>query len=162
MSDEMAADFALGAVREDGLWSVVPLPPAAADDLDQIIHALRQQPGDCRIDRPAVVLRGLLRHPPASAATTSACCSATSLRRFDAPFAGQVLDRLGLPMPDGDDEDDIEPAGDLDLLEDLGVSPLLMAELCDDLELYPDDVFGQIAEHMGFSEQYDAAMQLVA
>ena len=53
-------------------------------------------------------------------------------------------------MPDGDDEDDIEPAGDLDLLEDLGVSPLLMAELCDDLELYPDDVFGQLAEHMGF------------
>ena len=81
---------------------------------------------------------------------------------FDAPFAGQVLDRLGLPMPDGDDEDDIEPAGDLDLLADLGVSPLLLAELCDDLDLYPDDVFGQLAEHMGFSEQYDAAMQLVA
>ena len=65
-------------------------------------------------------------------------------------------------MPDGDDEDDIEPAGDLDLLEDLGASPLLIAELCDDLDLYPDDVFGQLSEHLGFSEQYDAAIQLVA
>jgi putative tRNA adenosine deaminase-associated protein len=81
---------------------------------------------------------------------------------FDAPFAGQVLDRLELPMPDGDDENDIEPAGDLDLLEDLGISPMLMAGLCDDLELYPDDVFGQLAEHMGFLEQYEAAVQLVA
>jgi putative tRNA adenosine deaminase-associated protein len=65
-------------------------------------------------------------------------------------------------MPDGDDEDDIEPAGSLELLEDLGVSPLLMAELCDDLELFPDDVFTQLAEQLGFTEQYDAAMQLVA
>ena len=31
--------------------------------------------------------------------------------------------------------------------------------LCDDLDLYPDDVFSQLAEHMGFSEQYDAAIQ---
>jgi len=81
---------------------------------------------------------------------------------FDAPFAGQVLDYLELSMPDGDDEDDIEPAGDLDLLEDLGVSPLLVAELCDDLDLYPDDVFAQVAELLGFRQQYDAAMQRVA
>lgn len=161
MGDEMAADFALGAMREDGLWSVVPLPPAAADDLDQIIHALRQQPGDSGSigllsfsEDFFVVLR--IRGGEVRMLLSDVTAA------FDAPFAGQVLDRLGLPMPDGDDEDDIEPAGDLDLLEDLGASPLLMAELCDDLELFPDDVFGQIAEHLGFSEQYDAAMQLVA
>ena len=161
MSDEMAADFALGAVREDGLWSVVPMPPAAADDLDQIIHALRQQPGDAGSigllsfsEDFFVVLRIMGDDVRMLLSDVTAA--------FDAPFAGQVLDRLGLPMPDGDEEDDIEPAGDLDLLEDLGVSPMLLAGLCDDLDLYPDDVFGQLAEHMGFSEQYDAAMQLVA
>ncbi|MEO8105802.1 MAG: tRNA adenosine deaminase-associated protein [Actinomycetes bacterium] len=161
MSDEMAADFALSAVKEDGVWSVVPLPPAAADDLDQIIHALRQQPGDAGSigllsfsEDFFVILR--IRGGEIQMLLSDVTAA------FDAPFAGQVLDRLGLPMPDGDDEDDIEPAGDLDLLEDLGASPLLMAELCDDLELFPDDVFGRIAEHLGFSEQYDAAMQLVA
>jgi putative tRNA adenosine deaminase-associated protein len=161
MEEEMAADFALGAMREDGLWSVVPMPPAAADDLDQIVHALRQQPGDAGAigllsfaEDFFVVIRIVGDDVRLLLSDVTAA--------FDAPFAGQVLDRLGLSMPDGDDEDDVEPAGDLDLLEDLGISPLLMAELCDDLELYPDDVFAQLAEHLGFSEQYDAAIQLVA
>ena len=161
MSDEMAADFALSAVREDGVWSVTPLPPAAADAFEQMIHALRQQPGDAGAiglvsfaEDFFVILRLVGDDVRILLSDVTAA--------FDAPFAGQVLDHLELPMPDGDDEDDIEPAGDLDLLEDLGVSPLLMAELCDDLDLYPDDVFGQIAEHAGFSEQYDAAMQMVA
>src|SRR3954462_15794608 len=161
MSDEMAADFALSAVREDGSWTVVPMPPAAADDLDQILHALRQQPGDAgaigllSFAEDFFVIVRLSGHD-------ARLMLSDVTAAFDSRFAGQVLDRLELPMPDGDDEDDIEPAGDLELLADLGVSPLLMAELCDDLDLYPDDVFAQLAEHMGFSEQYDAAMQLVA
>ncbi len=161
MGDEMAADFALAAVREDGLWSVVPLPPASSEDFEHLLHALRQQPGDIgaigllsfaedffvlvRVDGGSV--RMLLSDVTAA---------------FDSPFAGQILDQLGLPMPDGDDEDDIEPAGDLDLLKDLGVSPLLLAELCDNLDLYPDDVFTQLAEQLGFTEQYQAAVQRVA
>jgi putative tRNA adenosine deaminase-associated protein len=161
MGAELTADFALAAVREDGLWSVVSLPPAAADDLDTLLHALRQQPGDlgalgllsfaedffviARVQGESVTL--LLSDVTAA---------------FDSPFAGQVLDVLDLPMPDGDDEDDVEPAGDLELLKDLGVSPLLMAELCDDLDLYPDDVFGQIAEQLGFPDQYAEAVQRVA
>jgi putative tRNA adenosine deaminase-associated protein len=126
-----------------------------------MIHALRQQPGDAGAiglvsfsEDFFVILRMVGDDVRLLLSDVTAA--------FDAPFASQVLDRLGLSMPDGDDEDDIEPAGDLDLLEDLGASPLLLAELCDDLDLYPDDVFGQLAEHMGFSEQYDAAMQLVA
>jgi putative tRNA adenosine deaminase-associated protein len=81
---------------------------------------------------------------------------------FDSVFASHLLERLGLPMPDGDDEDDIEPAGDLDLLADLGVSAMLMADLCDDLDLYPDDAFARIAEHIGFADQYDVAVNAVA
>lgn len=157
----MAADFALSAVREDGIWSVTPLPPAAAGDLDQMLHALRQQPGDTGAigllsfaEDFFVIIRLVADDVRMLLSDVTAA--------FDAPFASQVLDRLGLSMPDGDDEDDIEPAGELDLLADLGVSPLLMAELCDDLDLYPDDVFGQLAEQMGFTEQYDAAIELVA
>jgi putative tRNA adenosine deaminase-associated protein len=157
----MAADFALSAVREDGVWSVTPLPPAAANDFKQMVHALRQQPGDTGAigllsfaEDFFVILRLVGDDIRLLLSDVTAA--------FDAPFASQLLDHLGLSMPDGDDEDDIEPVGDLELLQDLGVSPLLMAELCDDLDLYPDDVFAQLAEHMGFTEQYDAAMQLVA
>ena len=161
MGDEMAADFALSAVREDGVWSVTPMPPAAADDLKQMIHALRQQSGDTGAigllsfaEDFFVIMRMVGDDVRILLSDVTAA--------FDAPFAGEVLDLLELSMPDGDDEDDIEPAGDLDLLEDLGVSPLLVAELCDDLDLYPDDVFAQLSEHLGFRDQYDAAMQLVA
>ena len=161
MGDEMAADFALSAVREDGVWSVTQLPPASADDLKQMVHALRQQPGDTGAigllsfaEDFFVVMRMVGDDVRILLSDVTAA--------FDAPFAGQVLDYLDLSMPDGDDEDDIEPAGDLDLLEDLGVSPLLVAELCDDLDLYPDDVFAQVAELLGFRQQYDAAMQRVA
>jgi putative tRNA adenosine deaminase-associated protein len=157
----MTADFALSAVREDGVWSVTPLPPAAANDFQQMVHALRQQPGDTGAigllsfaEDFFVILRLVGDDVRLLLSDVTVA--------FDAPFASQILDHLGLSMPDGDDEDDIEPVGDLDLLADLGVSPLLLAELCDDLDLYPDDVFARLAEHMGFTEQYDAAMQLVA
>ncbi len=94
MSDDMAADFALAAVREDGVWSVVPMPPAAADDLDQIIHALHQQPGDAGAvglvsfeEDFFVILRCVGDDVRMLLSDVTAA--------FDAPFAGQVLDRLG-------------------------------------------------------------------
>jgi len=161
VGDELVADFALAAVREDGVWSVVPLPPAAADDLDHLVHVLRQQPGD-------IGAIGLLSFAEDFFVIVRVSGDAVRLllsdctAAFDSPFAGQVLDRLGLPMPGGDDEDDIEPAGDFELLSDLGADALLVAGLCDDLDLYPDDVFSRLAEHVGFAEQYDAAMGLVA
>lgn len=161
MGDELVADFALVAVREDGVWSVVPLPPAAADDLDHLVKVLRQQPGDIG----AVGLLSfaedffvIVRVTGDDVRLLLSDCTAA----FDSTFAGQVLEHLDLPMPDGDDEDDIEPAGSLDLLADLGVDALLLAELCDDLDLYPDDVFTRIAEHVGFVEQYEAALSVVA
>lgn len=161
MSDELAADFALAAVREDGLWSVVPLPPAAADDLDTLIHALHQQPGDIGAIGLLSFSEDYFVIARVHGDTVSLLLSDVTAA-FDSPFAGQVLDSLELPMPDGDDEDDVEPAGDLELLADLGVSPLLMAELCDDLDLFPDDVFGQLAEQLGFPDQYAEAVQRVA
>jgi putative tRNA adenosine deaminase-associated protein len=140
---------------------VIPLPPAAADDLDVLTHALRQFPGDIGAIGLLSFSEDFFVIVRVTGAKVSVLLSDVTAT-FDSPFAGQILEHLGLPMPDGDDEDDIEPVGDLELLKDLGVSPLLMAELCDDLDLYPDDVFGRLAEHLGFTEQYDAAMQRVA
>ena len=52
MGEEMAADFALAAVREDGLWSVVPLPPAAAEDLESTVACASPATRRPRGDRP--------------------------------------------------------------------------------------------------------------
>jgi putative tRNA adenosine deaminase-associated protein len=161
MGDELQPDFALVAVRDEGVWSVAPLPPAAFDDLAHLIRVLRQQPGDVGslglvsvAEDFFVVVR--LRGDEARLLLSD--CTAA----FDSPLAAQVLEHLGLSMPDDDDEEDIEPAGDLELLADLGVDAILLAELCSDLELYPDDALGRIAGAVGFAEQYDSAVELVA
>jgi putative tRNA adenosine deaminase-associated protein len=161
MSDELQPDFALAAVRDEGVWSVAPLPAAAADDLDHLLRVLRQQPGD--VGALGLVSIGedfflVIRVRGTDVRILLSDCTAA----FDSPFAAQVLEHLGLPMPDDDSEEDIEPAGDLELLSDLGADAILLAELCSDLELYPDDALGRVAAALGFADQYDSAVDLVA
>jgi putative tRNA adenosine deaminase-associated protein len=161
MGDELQPDFALLATREEGLWSVAPLPPAAADDVDHLVRVLRQQPGEVGAIGLVSVAEDyflVVRVRGDDERFLLSDCTAA----FDSPLAAQVLERLGLPMPDGDDDEDIEPAGDLDLLADLGVDTIVIAELCDDLELYPDDALGRVAAALGFADQYDQAVDLVA
>lgn len=161
MSEDLQPDFALAAVREDGQWSVVPLPPAAADDLEHLVHVLRQQPGE--VGSIGLVSVGedfflIVRVRGHQTRYLLSDCTAA----FDSPLAAQVLEVLGLSMPDGDAEEDVEPAGDLDLLADLGLDPIGAAELCSDLDLYPDDAMARVAAALGFTEQYDQALELVA
>jgi putative tRNA adenosine deaminase-associated protein len=161
MSDQLQPDFALAAVRDEGEWSVVPLPPAAADDLEHLVRVLRQQPGDVGSIGLVSVAEDfflVVRVRGNDVRYLLSDCTAA----FDSPFAAQVLEQLGLSMPDDDAEEDIEPAGDLDLLADLGVDAILLAELCGDLELYPDDALGRVADTLGFADQYDRAVELVA
>jgi putative tRNA adenosine deaminase-associated protein len=43
---DSGVDFAVVAYREEGEWQVAPLPPRAGTDLEVLVHALRQWPGD--------------------------------------------------------------------------------------------------------------------
>ena len=60
-------------------------------------------------------------------------------------------------MPDDDDEQ-VVPAGDLEIFADLGMSSMELAAICSDLELYPDEMLGQIAARIGFGPQFDRAV----
>src|SRR4029078_8832572 len=53
-------------------------------------------------------------------------------------LASSAVEFLGLPQPE--DEDDQVPAGDLDLLGDLGMHAMDMGVLLDDVDLYPDEM----------------------
>ena len=75
-------------------------------------------------------------------------------------LAHSVVEFLGLPPPE---DDDVEvPAGDLDLLGDLGVHAYDMGALLDDVELYPDDVLSDIASRLGFGDLFDDAVGLTS
>ena len=68
-------------------------------------------------------------------------------------LAQSAVDFLGLPP--ADDEDEQVPAGDLDLLGDLGMHAIDMGVLLDDHELYPDEMLSDIARRLGFGELFD-------
>lgn len=77
----------------------------------------------------------------------------------DWPLARAVLQRLELPMPE--DEERMQPAGDLGLFADFGVDSMNVAAICDQIDLYPEDMLGELARHMGFGSQYEAAVDAV-
>ena len=58
-------------------------------------------------------------------------------------------------VDDLDERDEDEPAGDLGLLADLGVSEDALEELLDDPDAYPDEVLSDVARLIGFGEQFD-------
>jgi len=72
----------------------------------------------------------------------------------DWPLAREVLERLELPMPDEDDLDQMQPAGDLSVFADLGVPAMEVAMLCEDADLYPDEMLDSIASRLGFGEEF--------
>ena len=78
----------------------------------------------------------------------SACCSPTSARPPSGRWRAPPSSASGCPMPD--DDDDQVPAGDLDLLADLGLLAMELGVMCDDLELYPDEMLADIARRLGF------------
>ena len=68
------------------------------------------------------------------------------------PLARQVVDELDIPLADDDDEQ--VPAGDLAIIADLGMSAMDLGALCDDVDLYPEEMLEEIAEALGFGNQF--------
>jgi len=154
-----AIDFAFAAAREDGLWQVSALPPRAATELSLLLQALGQLPSDSgtlgmvSVDEDFFVL---VRVTGAQVRMLLSDVGAAT----ESPLARAVVDYLGLPHPD-DDDDQIQPAGDLSLVADLGVSAMDLGAMCDDLDLYPDEVLSDVARRIGFGREFDEALDLV-
>jgi len=156
---EAAVDFAVVAYREEGLWQVAALPTRVAAELEPLIQALRPWPSDTgaigmvSVDEDFFVLARVLG--PQVRLMLSDVTAATEW-----PIASQVLEMLELPEPD--DDEDPQPAGDLGIVADLGVSAMDLGVLCDDVDLFPDEALLEIARKLGFQRQFKAAVDTVA
>ena len=147
-----AIDLAVVAYRDEGTWNLAELPLHALDDVDAIGHELRRYPGDngalalISIDEDFVILvraQGTLVRVLLSDATAAPEWS----------LARSAVDHLGVHVEV--DEEEQAPAGSLDILADLGLSADDMAELLDDLDLDPEDVLAEIADVLGFGDEFD-------
>ncbi len=144
-------DFAVAAYRDDGEWQLVELHPSVAEDLDNLTDALGRFPSDVGVlgmvsmnDDFFVLVRKL--------GTQVRMLLSDVTAASEWPLAGGVADLVD--APDADD-DDPQPAGDLDIVSDLGMAALELGVLCDDDDLYPDEILGDVATRLGFGDAFE-------
>lgn len=147
-------DFAVVVFREDGQWQVGTLPHRAAETLESLVAAVRQQP----TEGPRFALSSygddfFVAVRPDGDEVRLVLSDGTAADEW--PIAAEVMDVLEEPVPD---DDDVEPAGDLEIFGDLGMSGMELSTLCSDLELYPDEVLTQVAARIGFGPQFERVM----
>jgi putative tRNA adenosine deaminase-associated protein len=154
-----AVDFALAAYREEGVWQVQELAHDVLADLDSLVHALRRFPGDGgAIGMVAVDEDFFLVVRVAGARTRVLLSDITAAGEWE--LADSAVQFLGLPDPE--DEDDQVPAGDLDLLGDLGVAAMDLGVMLDDTDLYPEEILSDVARDLGFGELFDDLVGLTS
>jgi putative tRNA adenosine deaminase-associated protein len=160
MSEQVeAVDFALAAYRDEGVWTVEELADDVIEDVETISHALRRFPGDGGAVGLVAVDEDFFVIVRVSGPSTRVLLSdITAADEWE--LAGSAIDFLGLPPPE--DEDPQVPAGDLDLLGDLGMHAMDMGVLLDDVDLYPDEMLSDVARRLGFGELFDDAVGLTS
>lgn len=148
-------DFAVAAYRDEGVWQVAELNPRLGEDLDALSEALSRFPSDVGVlglvstnDDFFVILR---RSGTQVRAMLSDLTAVT-----DWPLADGIAELLDLPDP-GDDDDPLA-GGDLELLSDLGMPGSELGDLCDDDELYPEDILRDVADRLGFGAAFEAVI----
>jgi putative tRNA adenosine deaminase-associated protein len=157
---DLPTDFAVVAWREEGQWQLTSVVPRAADSLVGLERALRANPSESGaiglvsyVEEYFLVARTVGNDVRFLLSDVGAAP--------DWPLAAEVLDRLGLPMPDEDDLEQVQPAGDLSLLEDLGMDPMELSMLCENLDMYADEALAAIATRLGFGEQFETVLDTV-
>ena len=160
MSEQIdGVDFALAAYREEGEWQVVELVHDVLTDVPTLSSALRRFPGDGGAVGLVAVDEDFFLIVRVAGATTRVLLSdVTAADEWE--IAASAVESLGLPAPEEDDEP--LPAGDLDLLGDLGMPAMDMGVLLDDEELYPDEMLSDVARRLGFGELFDEAVGLAS
>lgn len=155
VDDSASANLAVAAYRGDAQWQVETLPPWASESIDTLVGVLRQMPSESGVIGLLIVDEDFFVVARLAGLDVRYLLSDVTAAT-DWPIARDVLEKLGLPPPD--EEDHVQPAGDLSIFADFGVGPMALAAICDDLDKYPDEMLAEIAGHLGFGPQFDAIL----
>ena len=150
----MSVDFGCIAWHEDGRWSANSL--SSTRDIGSIIDSLKaQQTNGGAIaliaieDEFVIIARALGDQMQMMISDVTYA--------LDYEVAAEFIEVLDLEFPE--EEDESQPGGDLDLLNDLGVSEMELLSILDDTELYPDEQLEAIANRLGFGEQFNQVIE---
>ena len=150
----MSVDFGCIAWLEEGRWSVNSL--TSTRDIGSIIDSIKaQQTNGGAIaliaieDEFVIIARALGDQMQMMISDVTYA--------LDYEVAAELIEVLDLEFPE--EEDESQPGGDLDLLNDLGVSEMELLSILDDTELYPDEQLEAIANRLGFGEQFNQVIE---
>jgi len=158
MTDPAATDFAVIVYREEDTWEAELLPVALTEDLNGLIHALKQQPSVGGTIGLAAVGDDFFVALRVVGTQVSVFLSDVTAA-VDWTLARQVLEYLGIPLPEDEELDQVLPAGDLSIFADLGVDEMELGALSGDLELFPDEVLASLATRLGFGQAMERALE---
>jgi putative tRNA adenosine deaminase-associated protein len=144
-------DLAVVAYRDDGDWNVAELPDRSLDTVDLIAKELRRYPGDNGAVALISVAEDFVLLVRAQGSLVRVLLS-DATAATDWSLARSAVDHIGVHV---DDDDEQAPAGDLAILEDMGMSAKDMGALLDDYDLYPEEILSDIADNVGFGSKFD-------
>lgn len=146
--------FAAVAWKEDGRWEVAVLPERLIDDLDGLVAALRQQPGEGGtlgfVDVADEFFVALRVQGPLVRLLLSDVTAAVA---WD--LAAQVVEELGVPAPAEGDLEEVWPVGDMSIFADLGVDEMELGAVLSDLDAYADEMLLTLAQRLGFANSWE-------
>jgi putative tRNA adenosine deaminase-associated protein len=147
--------FAVVVYREDGQWEAGVLPDRLVGDLDGLVAAVRQQPGGGTAiglvdvaDEFFVALRVRADGEPRLLLSDASAA-------FDWDLAAAALARI---EPQASPPEDVVPAGDVSVFDDLGLPSADLLEILGDVDAYADELLGSIAGRVGFADALDRAL----
>ena len=150
----MSVDFGLIAWHEDGRWDAAQV--LNTRDIGAIMDSLKaQQTNGGAIaliaieDEFVIIARALGDQMQMMISDVTYA--------LDYEVAAELIEVLDLEFPE--EEDESQPGGDLDLLNDLGVSQMELLTILDDPELYPDEQLEALANRLGFGDQFNQVIE---
>jgi len=148
-------DLIVALYREDGSPVALALDYELANDLEALIMQLRRMPGDggavalvSIASEVFVIIRVRGKH-------VQAFCS-DAVAAADWPIARDVLDLLGLEVPE--DDDDSTPVGDLGILADAGLHDFELEAMAEDYDEDSGTLVERIATRIKFGPEFAKAL----
>jgi putative tRNA adenosine deaminase-associated protein len=157
MAVDTVEDFAVVVYREEGSWQVGVLPERLTADLDGLIAALRQQPGEGgAIGLVDVADEFFVAIRVTGERVRIVLSDVTAAVAWD--LAAQVVERLGMSVPGDDEMEEVWPVGDLSIFSDLGMDEMELGAVLADVDAYADEMLLAIAGRLGFGETLERAL----
>ena len=148
-------DLIVALYREDGSPVALALDYNLANDLEALITQLRRIPGDGGAVALLSIAAEVFIIVRVRGKHVQAFCS-DAVAAADWPLARDVVDMLGLEVPE--DEDESVPIGDLDILADAGLHDFELEAMAEDYDEDAATLVERIATRIKFGPEFARAL----